>query len=46
MAGRMLGVHVRTGQTSCGCADRNREHVWVANLDAEVPEDGILASSL
>ena len=46
MAGRQLGIHVRTGQTSCGCADRIGEHVWVANLDAQVPEDGLDAAAL
>ena len=46
IAGRRLGVHVRTGQTSCGCSDRTGEHVWVANLDAEVPEEGIGAAAL
>ena len=46
MAGRRLGVHVRTGRTSCGCADRTGAHVWVANLDAEVPEEGIGAAAL
>ena len=46
MAGRRLGVHVRTGQTSCGCPDRTGEHVWVANLDAQVPEEGIGAAAL
>ena len=46
MAGRQLGIHVRTGQTSCGCADRSGEHVWVANLDAEVSEEGIGAAAL
>ena len=46
MAGRQLGIHVRTGQTSCGCADRTGEHVWVANLDAEASEEGIGAAAL
>ena len=45
-AGPQLGIHVRTGQTSCGCADRSGEHVWVANLDAEVSEEGIGAAAL
>ncbi len=46
MAGRRLGVHVRTGQTSCGCPDRTGEHVWVANLDAPAPEEGVGAAAL
>ena len=46
IAGRQLGIHVRTGQTSCGCVDRTGEHVWVANLDAQVPEEGIGAAAL
>lgn len=38
IAGRKLGVHVRTGQTGCGCPDGIGVHVRVVNLDAEVTD--------
>ena len=43
-AGRRLGVHVRTGETGCGCSDRDGVHVWVVNLDAEVNEADLRAA--
>lgn len=44
VAGRRLGVHVRTGETACGCPDRDGVHVWVVNLDAEVNEADLRAA--
>ncbi|MEX2652296.1 MAG: hypothetical protein WD473_07610 [Acidimicrobiia bacterium] len=44
VAGRRLGVHVRTGRTRCVCPDRDGVHVWAVNLDVEVSEAELRAA--
>ena len=44
LAGRRLGVHVRTGRTRCVCPDREGVHVWAVNLDVEVSEAEVRAA--